>query len=138
MQSIKYLRANLKRWMRPQSRRVELEFRPGRARVVYQPLGGVGIISPWNLPVGLQEPIACHHQPQRAQRAKLQTAVVHLANFLTRAMGFGSGGDPWMPPLNHKAWSSLGLSMRDLEEIITELGDELEAVGTESLMDEGE
>jgi len=53
IQSIKYLTANLKAWMRPQKRHVELEFRPGRARVVYQPLGTVGIISPWNFPLGL-------------------------------------------------------------------------------------
>jgi coniferyl-aldehyde dehydrogenase len=53
IQSIKYLRGNLKSWMRPQKRNVELEFRPARARVVYQPLGVVGIISPWNFPIGL-------------------------------------------------------------------------------------
>src|SRR5262249_43490602 len=52
-QGINYLRRNLKRWMRPQKRQVEMHFRPGRARVVYQPLGVVGIMSPWNFPVGL-------------------------------------------------------------------------------------
>ena len=53
-------------------------------------------------------------------------------------MGFGSGGDPWMPPLNRKAWERLGLSMQDMAEIITELGDELESVEAETLMDEGD
>lgn len=53
VQGINYLRRNLKRWMRPQKRQVEMHFRPGRARVVYQPLGVVGIMSPWNFPVGL-------------------------------------------------------------------------------------
>jgi coniferyl-aldehyde dehydrogenase len=53
VQGINYLRRNLKRWMRPQKRHVEMHFRPGRARVVYQPLGVVGIMSPWNFPVGL-------------------------------------------------------------------------------------
>lgn len=53
IQSIKYMRSNLRRWMRPQKRSVELEFRPGRARVIYQPIGVVGIISPWNFPLGL-------------------------------------------------------------------------------------
>jgi len=50
---ITYLRRNLARWMRPESRHVEMHFLPGRARVVYQPLGVVGIMSPWNFPVGL-------------------------------------------------------------------------------------
>ncbi|MEI9899021.1 MAG: coniferyl aldehyde dehydrogenase [Hyphomicrobium sp.] len=53
IQGINYLRRNLKGWMRPQNRRVEMHFRPARSRVVYQPLGVVGIMSPWNFPVGL-------------------------------------------------------------------------------------
>jgi coniferyl-aldehyde dehydrogenase len=53
VQGINYLRRNLKGWMRPQKRRVEMHFLPGRSRVVYQPLGVVGIMSPWNFPLGL-------------------------------------------------------------------------------------
>lgn len=50
---IKHARRHLGAWMRPERRAVPVYFRPGRARVVYQPLGVVGIISPWNYPVGL-------------------------------------------------------------------------------------
>jgi coniferyl-aldehyde dehydrogenase len=39
--------------MKPERRPVPLHFLPGRAQVVYQPLGVVGIISPWNYPVNL-------------------------------------------------------------------------------------
>jgi coniferyl-aldehyde dehydrogenase len=53
VQGINYLRRNLKGWMRPQKRHVDMQFMPGRARVVYQPLGVVGIMSPWNFPIGL-------------------------------------------------------------------------------------
>ncbi|MBY0561017.1 coniferyl aldehyde dehydrogenase [Hyphomicrobium sp.] len=53
VQGINYLRRNLRGWMRPQKRRVEMHFAPASARVTYQPLGVVGIMSPWNLPVGL-------------------------------------------------------------------------------------
>lgn len=53
VQGINYLRRNLKGWMRPQKRHVETQFMPGRARVAYQPLGIVGIMSPWNFPIGL-------------------------------------------------------------------------------------
>jgi coniferyl-aldehyde dehydrogenase len=53
VQGINYLSRNLKGWMRPQKRHVDMHFMPGRARVVYQPLGVVGIMSPWNFPVGL-------------------------------------------------------------------------------------
>jgi hypothetical protein len=50
---IDYLRRNLRRWMRPERRRVALHFRPATARVVHQPLGVVGIIAPWNYPLSL-------------------------------------------------------------------------------------
>jgi coniferyl-aldehyde dehydrogenase len=39
--------------MRPDRRRVGLIFQPARAKVLYQPLGVVGVISPWNYPVYL-------------------------------------------------------------------------------------
>jgi coniferyl-aldehyde dehydrogenase len=39
--------------MRPERRRVAVHFRPGSSYVVYQPLGVVGIISPWNYPLSL-------------------------------------------------------------------------------------
>ncbi len=40
-------------WMKPKSVSVGLELMPGRARILYQPVGVVGIISPWNYPVQL-------------------------------------------------------------------------------------
>ena len=101
----------------------------------HEEIGG-WLVESWNLPVSLQEPIAHHHQPLMAQQAKLQTAVVHLADFLVRALGFGSGGDPWMPPLNRKAWERLGLTLIDMEETVRELADELESVEAEPLIEE--
>jgi coniferyl-aldehyde dehydrogenase len=53
IQAINYLRRNLAKWMRPERRNVSMHFLPGRARVVYQPLGVIGIVSPWNYPMSL-------------------------------------------------------------------------------------
>ncbi|SDK46555.1 coniferyl aldehyde dehydrogenase [Aliiruegeria lutimaris] len=53
VQAIHHMRANLKRWMAPKHRPVSWLMRPGRARVHYQPLGVVGIMSAWNYPVAL-------------------------------------------------------------------------------------
>ncbi|MCS3467778.1 coniferyl-aldehyde dehydrogenase [Pseudomonas sp. JUb42] len=50
---IKDARRHLKQWMKPSRRRVGLAFQPASARVVYQPLGVVGIIVPWNYPLFL-------------------------------------------------------------------------------------
>ncbi len=53
VQGIDYLKRNLRAWMRPRRRRVGVNFLPGNARVLYQPLGVVGIMSPWNYPLSL-------------------------------------------------------------------------------------
>ena len=50
---IDYVLSRLNRWMKPSSRHVGLQFQPARARVVYQPLGVVGIMVPFNYPLGL-------------------------------------------------------------------------------------
>jgi coniferyl-aldehyde dehydrogenase len=51
VEGIKYLRRNLRAFMRPTRRHVALHMRLGKARVEYQPLGVVGVMSPWNYPV---------------------------------------------------------------------------------------
>jgi coniferyl-aldehyde dehydrogenase len=51
--AIRHAAANLPRWMKPERRHVSLRFRPGRAWVRHEPLGVIGIISPWNYPLQL-------------------------------------------------------------------------------------
>ena len=51
LDAIRHARRNLARWTRPEERRVDIGFRPGRAWVEWQPLGCVAIISPWNFPL---------------------------------------------------------------------------------------
>jgi coniferyl-aldehyde dehydrogenase len=50
---IRYIKERLHEWMEPEPREVSWLFAPGRAEVVYQPLGVVGIIAPWNYPFQL-------------------------------------------------------------------------------------
>ncbi|PYD52946.1 coniferyl aldehyde dehydrogenase [Komagataeibacter rhaeticus] len=53
VQSINYMIAHLGCWMKPERRHVSAYFQCGRAWVVRQPVGVVGIIAPWNYPVSL-------------------------------------------------------------------------------------
>jgi coniferyl-aldehyde dehydrogenase len=48
-----HARRNLKKWMRPGRRHTSLLFAGARNRVIPQPKGVVGIISPWNYPLQL-------------------------------------------------------------------------------------
>jgi coniferyl-aldehyde dehydrogenase len=51
--AIRHARRHLARWMRPRRVSVGLELMPAGARIIYQPVGVVGIISPWNYPFNL-------------------------------------------------------------------------------------
>lgn len=50
---IRHARRHLKQWMRTQRVPTALHFRPGYNRLMPQPLGVAGIISPWNYPLQL-------------------------------------------------------------------------------------
>ena len=47
---INYSLKNLKKWMKPSKRHTGLLLAPSSVKVHYQPLGVVGIITPWNFP----------------------------------------------------------------------------------------
>lgn len=53
LQTLRHARRHLSRWMRPERRSVGFWLWPARARVVYQPLGVVGVMVPWNYPLYL-------------------------------------------------------------------------------------
>jgi coniferyl-aldehyde dehydrogenase len=51
--SIDHAIKHLREWMKSEKREVSLLFQPAQNRVVLQPLGVVGIMSPWNYPIFL-------------------------------------------------------------------------------------
>ena len=53
IEGIRHARRHVGAWMRPQRRATNFWFLPGRSHVMFQPLGVVGIVVPWNYPVYL-------------------------------------------------------------------------------------
>jgi coniferyl-aldehyde dehydrogenase len=53
LESIRHTRSHFGGWMKPQRKSPSIWFRPGRAQIIPQPLGVVGIIVPWNYPLFL-------------------------------------------------------------------------------------
>ncbi len=53
--ALKHAKKNLGRWMKPERRSVEfpMGLLGGAARVEFQPKGVVGLIAPWNFPIGM-------------------------------------------------------------------------------------
>jgi len=78
----------------------------------------------WNLPAALRDPITLHHKPLTARDSAESTGVVHMADVLVRAVGFGNGGDPGVPVLEREIVRSLGLTLSDVEEILNDMEEE--------------
>lgn len=56
LHEIVHIKKHLRRWMRTRKVATPLHFFPARSRIIPQPLGVVGVISPWNFPIFLSIP----------------------------------------------------------------------------------
>lgn len=53
LHGVHYATKRVRKWMKPSRRSVGMQFMPASAKVIYQPLGVVGVIVPWNYPLFL-------------------------------------------------------------------------------------
>jgi putative nucleotidyltransferase with HDIG domain len=86
---------------------------------------GEWLAGAWYLPDKLKEPLACHHNIDQAHTHLICTSVVHVADVLIKAAGFGFSGDDLVPMIHPTAWEKLRIDALKLEEIIGELEDKL-------------
>lgn len=94
---------------------------------------GAWLAKSWFLPDKLSEPIAFHHEVATSVTHRIKTAVVHIADILIKASGFGNSGDNFVPPIQKIAWDTLKLSEPLLAEIVDEVEDKLVEVKNFSL-----
>lgn len=79
----------------------------------------------WFLPDKLSEPIAFHHDVAKSRNHLVKTSVVHIADVLIKASGFGDSGDNFVPPIQEIAWETLELNEQLLSELVDEIEDKL-------------
>lgn len=85
---IKHIRSHLKAWMRPSKRKVGVAFKPASAKVMYQPLGVVGILAPWNYPLMLTlAPLIEALAAGNRVMIKPSELTPHTAQLLKRLLG---------------------------------------------------
>ncbi|HXE96959.1 MAG TPA: HDOD domain-containing protein [Dongiaceae bacterium] len=87
----------------------------------------------WFLPDKLSEPIAFHHEVAKSENYRIKTAVVHIADILIIASGFGHSGDCFVPPIQKIAWDLLKLNEQLITELVNEVEDKLVEVKNFSL-----
>lgn len=86
LEGIKVTAKDLKKWMKPQRRHIDLLMYPGAAnRLIPQPLGVVGVIVPWNFPVNLTFcPLTAIFAAGNCAMVKMSENSQHLAALLMR------------------------------------------------------
>lgn len=87
----------------------------------------------WFLPDKLSEPIACHHDVDKSGNHRIKTSVVHIADVLIKASGFGNSGDRYVPVIQKTAWDTLKLNQQIMTELVAEIEDKLVEVRNFSL-----
>jgi len=78
LEAIRHTRSHFGGWMKPQAKAPGIWFRPGRARILMQPLGVVGIVVPWNYPLLLAV------SPLAAALAAGNRVMVKMSEFTPR------------------------------------------------------
>ena len=90
---------------------------------------GSWLAEKWRFPRNLIEVIEFHHRPALSKNAPMETAIVHMADLLVRAGGFGFAGEIFVPEVNPAAFELLNLSEADIKDVLKEMENSMEAAG---------
>lgn len=88
---------------------------------------GEYLLEKWKLPHALVEVVALHHTPSIIRSNPRLVSIVHLGDHLSRRLQIGNGGDALVPPIHSFAYSELGVSPDDLDELSPQLLVDLQA-----------
>lgn len=87
LEQIKYYSKHLTQWMKPSKRHIGILHQPAKGWVQYQPLGVVGIISPWNYPLILAiSPLVCALAAGNHAMIKVSSASRNFGYVLQNAL----------------------------------------------------
>ena len=87
LEHIKYYSKHLTTWMKPSKRHVSIIHQPAKAWVQYQPLGVIGIITPWNYPLLLSiGPLICALAAGNHAMIKISSSSSNFGRILEKAL----------------------------------------------------
>lgn len=89
-------------------------------------VGGM-LLEKWNFSSHVVDCVRYHHAPSLAERRQ-ETAVMHLADIIAVAMGYGCGGSMVIPEFDPETALVLGLVPADLEIIVGQTERQVEEV----------
>ncbi len=85
--------------------------------------GTVGslLLREWGLPVAIIAAVENHHKPTVSGMHMVDSSIIHIADLLANSMQLGTSGISIVPPLNEKAWESIGLPSALVPDMIEHL-----------------
>ncbi|HDQ41385.1 MAG TPA: HDOD domain-containing protein [Desulfonatronum sp.] len=82
------------------------------------------LLRKWRIPQVIQNSVACHHASFRSE-ATDEAKLVHLADVIAHALGFGHSGLRRVPPLCLKTWDHIGLPVSVLSTVAAQTDNQL-------------
>ncbi|EPK9875291.1 aldehyde dehydrogenase family protein, partial [Acinetobacter baumannii] len=87
LEQIKYYSKNVTGWMKPSKRHISVLHQPAKGWVQYQPMGVIGIITPWNYPLLLSVgPLICALAAGNHAMIKISSASPNFGQVLENAL----------------------------------------------------
>lgn len=78
---------------------------------------GAFLLRHWNLPERLIETVLAHHELEKAKEFKREAGIIHLADVLVHARGYGETLYQRVPHLNSKVLNILKISLEEFRDI---------------------
>jgi putative nucleotidyltransferase with HDIG domain len=89
-------------------------------------LGGM-LLRKWRFPESLEKAVR-HHHGGPTHMGMLMPAMVHTADAVTAALGFGSSGEIYVPPLSPTAWTALDMPVQRLTDVVAVAENQVEDI----------
>jgi putative nucleotidyltransferase with HDIG domain len=89
-------------------------------------IGGT-LLKKWMLPPTLEQAVGDHHHPAGSRYA-VEASAVYLADLLVNALGIGTSGERYVPPLIPEVWNELGLPKEAVSKIVPFIDRQIEEV----------
>ena len=82
---------------------------------------GAMLLKKWKLPEEIVSSVYYHHMPSVSSGDIVGPSIIHIADIISHSLEFGSSGEKFVPTLNEKAWSALGLDIDILSSVVEQL-----------------
>ncbi len=81
-------------------------------------VGGV-LMRQWNIPEALCETVACHHDISKAEDARLDAAIIHIANVIASRAELDADYEGPLPQVDSQAWEITSLN-EDVMDVVAD------------------